>query len=183
MKALVIGAAAGVWEEIEAAKALAQFDIIVAVKRIGIEYPGEIDHWVSFHPEMFTGEDWLNKRRAKGFPYAKNYWASIYKGGIRLNISFPPLQYVKCSGGASGLIGVRVARRFASKVVLAGIPMVAERGHFNKQGPWKEADTHRDAWVKAIELQDHVKSMSGWTAELLGTPTKEWLLEDELINS
>jgi hypothetical protein len=30
-----------------------------------------------------------------------------------------------------------------------------------------------------LEIQDYVKSMSGWTADLLGVPSKEWINDIE----
>lgn len=176
MNALVIGAAGGVWEEIEAAKQLCQFDVIVAVKRIGYDYPHHIDHWVSFHAALFP--DWIALRRRKGYPDVPYYWTSTYRGNARYgNEAYGvKLNLIKCEGGSSGLIGAMVGLRYAHRVVLAAIPMDPERGHYNKEGSWREAVKHRKSWEDALpELQGRVRSMSGWTKELLGEPTKEWL--------
>lgn len=174
-RVLVFGAAAGVGEEIAAAQAIMSFDLVVAVKRYGCEYPGRIDHWVSFHPEFF--EEWIAIRARRGYPPAGAYWASNYKGSGLRGERWPfYLQRVNCEGGSSGFIGVAVARKEgATKIVLAGIPMDGERGHFNKPGPWKEAIIHRQAWVDHYpQLQGVVRSMSGWTREVFGAPEEEW---------
>lgn len=172
--ALVFGAAGGVWEEIEAAKKLCNFDVIVAVKRPGMDYPGYLHHWVSFHGEMFA--DWILKRHKNGYPPAEKYWVSSYRGSGFLKVTYPTLNRIACEGGSSGLIGTLVGRTAATKIVLAGIPLDPERGHFNKSAPWKEALIHREAWKPYFpHLLGHVKSMSGWTQQMLGAPTEEWL--------
>lgn len=179
MKVLVFGAAGGVWEEVAAAKELTSFDVVVAVKRVGYEYPEHIDHWVSFHAAMFP--DWIIKRQKKGYPECPNYWTSTYKGNVRYRrgeTKYPNVHRVVCEGGSSGLIGVMVALKVSPnpKIVLAGIPMDPDRGHFNKKGPWHEAVKHRKAWETYLpDLKDNVRSLSGWTQQLLGAPTKEWL--------
>lgn len=178
MNALVFGAAGGVWDEVAAAQQLTSFDAIIAVKRVGYDYPGHIDHWVSFHVGMFP--DWIERRRRRGYPEVANYWASTYRGNIRVRdeIKHPLVQRVHCEGGSSGLIGVMVALKLGiDKVVLAGIPMDPDRAHYNSQQPWQEALQHRGAWQTYLpKLQGKVRSMSGWTQTLLGgAPDEEWL--------
>lgn len=186
MKAIIIGRARGVWAEILEAKKLCTFDKTIVVNQAGIDYPEHIDHWVSFHASLLFTEpvtrggwnrglgDWVKKRRAKGYPDAQNYWTSTTTA-YRLNNA--PIRTVICEGGSSGLIGVFVAlHERATKVVLAGIPMSAEYGHYDQEGDWKEAEHYRKQWLKVLPtLQGKVKSMSGWTQELLGAPTREWL--------
>lgn len=176
MKVLIFGRARGVWDEIVSACALGKFDHVMAVGSVGIDYPHAIDSWVTFHFEQFPL--WLVKRQNKGYPPAKLYWSSYFKSRGRQPTITPAVKFVTCEGGSSGLIGVMAAldELAATRVVLAGIPMDADFGQYDTKVPWKEAVKHRVAWEKSLpKLQEHVKSMSGWTASLLGTPTPDWL--------
>jgi hypothetical protein len=66
-----------------------------------------------------------------------------------------------------------------NKVVLAGIPMTNAAGHYDETGDWNEAHKYQREWKEKVKvLEGRVKSMSGWTQELLGAPTLEWLLEE-----
>lgn len=182
--ALVIGRAQGTWGEVDAANRLVgsvtgPFDTVVAVNDAGYDYP-HVDHWVSFHGDKF--ERWSQIRRENGFEPAQ-LWTSTYgrkesayeralgsMGVRRLNYT---------GGGSSGLVATLVALvpLQATHIVLAGIPMDVEAGHYNEDGPWNEAVKHRKAWRDQFDkLKPYVRSMSGWTAEQLGTPDKEWLM-------
>ncbi len=181
---LVIGRSQGTWEQVDAANALVRsacgdFDEVVAVNEAGCDYP-PVTHWVSFHADQF--EKWQLKRRANGFKPAK-LWTSTYgrkesayeKQLGRLGI----IKVDYTGGGSSGLVAVIVAVRHlsATHAILAGMPMDVAAGHYDKPGPWLEADRHRKAWSELLfELQSKVRSMSGWTAEQLGYPDEKWLI-------
>lgn len=80
--------------------------------------------------------------------------------------------------GSSGHFALKVALQDLGfdKAVLCGIPMNAEGRHFFNPRPWKVAHAYQQAWVDTLPLiKDRVRSMSGWTAELLGKPDAEWL--------
>ncbi|MDO8616901.1 MAG: hypothetical protein Q7T33_14395 [Dehalococcoidia bacterium] len=182
INAIVIGRAAGVWEEVAALQAMAKFDATVVVNRAAVDYPGKVDHWVSYHAGLLA--HWAELRRARGLPDAANYWATTYRGRrVGGEPAFPPLRRMRCDGGSSGLVGVLVALdgdgAGADRVALAGIPMDPARGHYDAAGEWKEALVYRGAWVRvAGRMAGRVRSMSGWTMEFLGgqPPTREWLL-------
>ena len=176
--ALVIGRAKGVWEEVEQAKDMTVFDHVLVVGKAGIDYPDGIDHWVSFHTMLF--ERWALLRSKKGYPEALNYWGAIYRRrpGADPPTFDKPISYTRCEGGSSGLVAVMVALNElgAQRVVLAGIPMKAEAGHYDEAGIWKEAGKYFPTWEERFdELNNRVKSMSGRTRDLLGAPNIEWL--------
>jgi hypothetical protein len=163
------------YEDIKAAQALGNYDIIVAVKDIGITWP-HVDHWVTYHPERLPKE--LAERRKAGLPDPGQIWAYQIprKSGIDL-----PIKVMSTRGGSSGLLGTEVALAVATKAVLCGIPLDPSQVHYRRprKGGWPPAKVYRLAW-KAVypKLKNRVRSMSGWTKDLLGAPTKEWLLED-----
>jgi hypothetical protein len=63
-----------------------------------------------------------------------------------------------------------------TRIVLAGVPMDKMAGHYDNRKPWMEARQYWPAWERAIpKFAGRVRSMSGWTRDKLGEPTKEWL--------
>jgi hypothetical protein len=184
VKVLVIGRSAEVWKEVAEAKALVQFDKVVAINVAGQDYPEVIDYWVSFHPNFF--EMWIKKRLKKGYPYSTEMtqlWSGIHNGrklGPRLMKE--SVHYANYVGGSSGLLATRIALDVikGTKVVLAGIPM-ENTARYDDSLKWREALVYRQAWLDTHpKLEPHVRSMSGWTRELLGGVTKEWL-DDKIL--
>lgn len=184
MKVLVVGRARGTQEEVAALKAMTTFDATIVVGSTALDFPDHIDHWVTFHAMLF--ERWIEKRKRKGYPAAANYWTALYNGypvAPKLNAKLP-IKRVHSQGGSSGLVGVEVALEIGgTRIALAGVPMEAARGKYddpNTSSTWREAANYHGAWKLALpRLKDKVRSMSGWTLELLGgvPPTKEWLEE------
>jgi hypothetical protein len=181
MHALIFGRARHVWDEITYARSLGEFGCIIAVGRAGADYPGFIDHWVSFHAELF--EKWTETRRARHFPLSPiMYWTAIASGRVRAAYcNGLRVNEIKCEGGSSGLIAVKVARQLGcDRIVLAGIPMTAEAGHYDDHDLWAEAEVHRKVWEQQLdELRPLVRSCSGWTQERFGQPTQQWLATTE----
>ena len=83
--------------------------------------------------------------------------------------------------GTAGLYGVQIAldELGCAGVILAGVPMDASAGTNYGKENWateKFVDDMRQGWLKAKpQIGARVRSMSGWTRELLGEPTAEWL--------
>lgn len=179
-RAVVFGRANGVWSELAEAQKLCEFDYVVGVGSAGVNYPGFMHAWVSFHDDLFPL--WVEKRQEKGYPPAESYWSYLPKPSVVVKRhKLPvPVQRIKGEGGSSGLIATLTALEGlkADLVVLAGIPMHPDHGQYDDDGakPWREAVKHRKAWETAMpRLLGRVKSMSGWTQQVLGAPTKEWL--------
>lgn len=176
LTAFVLGGAECIWADLESAQSLCSPDIVVAVNDIGIDYPGRIDHWVSYHSD-FLGK-WSRQRAERGLPDIQNYWTG--KGGPT-KAAPKGTKTVNAIGGSSGMLATFAALKSgATKVILCGIPMDAEMPHYHnhkKSKPWTDALKYHKHWKAAAqdEFRDRVRSMSGWTATLLGTPTREWL--------
>lgn len=179
MKVLVIGRARAVWDEVKAAKAMTTFDKVVAVNVAGQDYPETIDYWVSFHPNFF--EIWIPKRLKKGFPYSTQMtelWSGTINGRkLTARHTKEFVRHANYAGGSSGLLATRIARDVAkgTKIVLCGIPM-ENTPRYDDSSAWREAKVYHGAWleIKPV-LAPYVRSMSGWTREQFGAPTKEWL--------
>lgn len=173
--AVVLGGAAGVWEELARARRLAEPDCVVAVNHAGRDYPGRVDHMCSYHVTLLPR--WIDDRRAAGRAPPGTIWTARILGRcIALRRLGLPVQEIAAHGGSSGLLGALVAARVADKAILCGVPMDAESEHYDKTGAWTACRVHRPAWLqRAPELKGRVKSMGGWTAKLLGMPDAEWV--------
>jgi len=169
--ALVVGSGYSVKDDLEAVKQFGKPDIVICVNEIALTM--DCDVWATLHPENLEGKGWANKRVANGFELPKI-------------VAHKPMKYVtdvlgyrmgnSNSSGSSGLYAVKVALSMGYKrVILAGVPMQA-KPHFNKPNDWTDCNCFLPTWRdnKAM-LKKYVRSMSGWTKELLGYPDQEFL--------
>ena len=169
--ALVLGGATSLQGDIQRAKKLCDDPIIIAVNDAGLDYEFKVDHWTSMHP--FLLEKLIKERRKRGLREAGKLWAPRH-------ISTPEgfdFGRVSSWGGSSGLLAVTLAFDLKiDKVILCGIPMSPEGAHyFSPKRLWNDASQYKAAWKRNFHLMEgKVKSFSGWTAELLGKPSKEW---------
>ncbi len=99
------------------------------------------------------------------------------KGNIsrRVSYRYPGMNASASSGGYAAKIALDDGY---DKVVLAGVPMRQEDSHFTRGKPWLQRDSFMNGFLLSIpHFKGRVKSMSGWTMEQLGEPTREWLAE------
>ncbi|MGB3833800.1 MAG: hypothetical protein WA975_18265 [Mesorhizobium sp.] len=168
--AAVLGGAASVWSDLEAARQSVAFDVIVACNSAFRDFQGHVHHAVSFHSDLLPWWAGLRMERGQGPP--DKYWTCH---GQR-PILGAAMGFVPAWGGSSGLIGAQVGMAVADHVVLCGVPLCPSHAHFDRAGEWLDALDYRSAWQDHFpDLRYKVRSMSGWTAELLGMPTEAWL--------
>lgn len=172
--ALVLGGADCLYGDVQWALRLFTPDHIIATNNAGRDHIGELEHWASMHPEKMEG--WAKERNRMGRPRAGTMWRPRHK--------LPPngmvMREVPSWGGSSGLLAVTVALLplECTHVVCAGCPLESERAHFDDRRPWGEAARYRGAWQKHFPtMRNRVKSMSGWTRQLLGPPDGEWFAD------
>lgn len=152
---IILGGGDTLWNDIAALP----FDInsrtIIAVNDAIKHYKGRIDYAVSLHPEKLKG--WVNK------PCTVISHKRVH--GAPINRVVPELW-----GGSSGLYAVQIALKElgAEEVILCGVP-ITPTPHFWGE-TWSDAEKYRKAWIKNKNELAKVRSMSGWTAELLGKP-------------
>lgn len=184
--ALVIGGAECVSEDLPEALSLFRPDAYYAVNEIGIHVE-QLDVWCTLHPEFMW--KWKERRAAHGFhdkyvtfgpllQQTATRHAKVNVLGVvdqRMNFRWPEMT----ASGSSGLFAVRVAMEYGKYdgVVLAGVPMTAQGNHFLRPSEaWKHYDSFLPAWQNALpRIRDRVRSLSGWTRKVLGSPTAEWL--------
>jgi predicted SAM-dependent methyltransferase len=137
------------------------------------------DHIASFpydvvactlHPDKLNG--WLGTRSNNGHPYPKTIWSHEGSRPLGNNLN---VQRLKDWGGSTGMFAYQVARSYGHKVIFCGVPMNNEPNYFRKQR-WTAVTAFTRAWqARHPEMKPYARSMSGWTAELLGQPDEEWL--------
>lgn len=180
-RALVVGCAANLWSDVAAARELGSFDVVYCVKAAGVHWPAAFQVWVTLHPEYM--DNYEDQRRRLGLPNGYQIVAPLKTelgthGGAGRNIARRvSYRWPGMTGSASsGIYGAKVALDDGyDRVVLAGIPMT--RGdHFERGQPWLQLGSFMPGFEIALpHLRGHVRSMSGYTAEVLGVPNVEWL--------
>jgi hypothetical protein len=177
--ALVLGGAGNVWEDLDAALGLGEFDGVIACNDVGAAYPGDLDAWVSLHAEKFG--IWTAQRVAAG-----NSWPKAILAHAQANKGLPPCVTGRTdfrfpgqpTTGSSGLFALKVALIDLGfdRAVLCGVPMAAAAGHFFDLAAWTAVTSHMQGWKEALpHIKNRARSMSGWTRDLLGAPDEEWL--------
>jgi hypothetical protein len=169
MLAAVLGGARGVWAELDQLEHLAgrRPDLIVGTNDAGAIYPGRLDAWATLHHERFN--EW--KRRRVG---NQDYRAFIHAPLVGCEGEAVPDRWA----GSSGLFAAQIALSHlkARRVVLCGVPLDADRAHFFNSASWDDAVIFRRGFVAALPvIRDTVRSLSGWTRDLLGAPDAQWL--------
>jgi hypothetical protein len=185
LRALVLGDARSVHED--AARALALFtpDAIAATNNIGIQWEGRLDYWFTLHVEACT--DWvgINEALRQRTLHGRNR-PQIWSHRSKRHAQSPPVDRVTDDwGGSTGLLCVKaLIEEGFTRIVLAGIPMAQDGGHFYDRRKWSESDRYHPAWQRNLAaIRDVTRSVSGWTAHILGQPTIEWLAGDEPLTT
>jgi hypothetical protein len=177
--AIVLGGADCVFDDVHALLSMSPREwpgLYIAANDVGCHWP-VLDHWASFHVDKLVR--WKEERAARGLPPAYGTWG--WRPGQPVDFVLYPW-----SGGSSGMLAAQVAIVLGCRrVVLCGMPMTPT-AHFNQSAEfssattvWAEADGHWKSWVRVYQqgwFGGHVRSMSGRTRELLGTPDVDWFL-------
>jgi len=82
-----------------------------------------------------------------------------------------PIDLLKEKSGSSAMLGVLVGiDEGYDKIVLCGCPMIGKN-----KNDYSYSNFHKGWYQNYNHIKDKVRSMSGWTKELLGMPDMEWL--------
>lgn len=167
---LVLGGAVGVWTEHDEARILAPSSKIIAVNDAGALAP-HLDAWATLHPENF--HKWQDKR--------KDRCGNDDYQAFSIDNQGPWAKAKDRWEGSSGLFAAQIAleRLGASGVILCGCPLTKTGRHFfDKNNEWDDAEIYRKGFKAAFPvIKASVRSMSGWTRELLGAPSAQWLAD------
>lgn len=166
---IIAGSAAGALEEVNAFLALrveegAPKDAGIDFMIIGMDaafLPAPVKYLATYHPVDI--EEAQKRREAAG---RNTDYAIIahqqYKDKVSLIIPCKP------PSGSSALLGVLAGIKYGyQKIIVCGCPL-QDKKYIQYQKGWT---------AKENEIKNAARSMSGWTMELLGAPTGEWLNE------
>lgn len=172
-RCLILGSANCLSDDIKAALDLSEFDGVIACKGAGLYWKGELDAWVSLHPDRMAKE--TEVRRARGYPPAARIYGHKMAEGV--THALPYKFEGQNASGSSGLFGCKVAIELGfDRLVLCGIPLERGQGRIDGKETWNGSRTFKDGFKEALPaLAGRARSMSGWTRLLLGAPTLEWL--------
>lgn len=171
--AIVVGGSTNVFAEFEAALAMVveankSYEVFACNDMIA-DFPEYIDHAVTLHPEKFGG--WASARLRASRPGLGRVWAHRpFEGGTDSTTDW--------RAGSVSLLAVKVARTLGyTHILCVGCPMTVEDCHFKREGVrWNAAHGFRRGWeANKYHIQPYVRSMSGWTKELCGEPSIEWM--------
>lgn len=181
MKALILGGAKCVWDDLERAGEFGPYDATFAINDVLAHYKGPVDYAASLHPEHF--EKWISERNAKGYPRPHKFVSHSTRAHNGSGEPFPIdliIDYLwrgASSSGSTGLYAVKAALTLGfTHIVLCGVPMDATQAHFHDRTAWTPANDFWPAWTEALpHYAERTRSMSGRTKDLLGEPTQDWL--------
>ena len=143
--------------------------ITIACNHAGIQFRGRLDAWATLHPERLAG--WQAERAAAGLN--SDYRAFVHAGRRGLVAEVVPHGWY----GSSGLYMAQVALEAlgCAGAILCGVPMEADAGHITGAPAWPHVERYRGGFQQAKADGANIRSMSGWTAEVLGEPDEEWI--------
>ncbi len=169
--------------------------VVFAVNDAGWVHAGPIDHWVTLHWERMAF--WLERRKARAaFGDLFETWTRQRPELVEQMPPIPshfrePWETPRLGApGTSGFYAVQIALHLGhERVVLAGLPMTptdyadgagtwkrtGDDGETRSDWPASEVEIHRPGWIHHRKRLECVRSCSGWTAELLGEPSREFL--------
>lgn len=161
--------------------------LVIAVNE-AFRWLRRFDAWVTLHPEKMA--KWYREAQFKGTNLTNvrifvplldaDDMANLASKGADPRLNLPNLNRIAWHSGdglsgSSGMFGVRVAKNLScDRILLAGVPMDTQP-HVGSTDPWTGSSEFVAAWRAAEpKLKGKVKSMSGFTRELLGEPTLHW---------
>ncbi len=180
MIALCLGGAPSVWADFEEAKRLvgARPHIVIACNDAIPACPDDLDAVATHHPEKLQA--WRDARAAAGF----NTDYRVFVAG-----PWPQMRDAEYAApvwdGTSGLFCAQVAilTMGASGAICCGTPLDAEAGHIARPGEWSDGRRFRSGWRDAMTAAGgRLRSMCGWTRDVLGAPTEQWLTAVSMCN-
>ena len=162
---IVIGAAPCLKDDMQNAPK-ADYDYMAIGLDAVDKYLGRIEYMATFHPDEIPAI----KERRKASGGNIDYKVIKHNAANDTHEADYIMEYWKPTG-SSALLGVQAALGIGyKKIILCGCPLEGE----NAKGDGYAF--FQDGWKSNIDkVKDNVRSMSGWTKELLGAPDGDWL--------
>lgn len=153
------------------------FHIIVVNDQI-YNWQGRIDVIATLHGEKIN--EWFKQSGRKPTKEIKAFYHRPPKPDDEQNF-FQKLERKEVKErwkGSSGLFAVQIAidHLKKEKIILAGVPMDQRPNYFRDEEFWRKWYAYQKNWVTSFKvIKGKTKSLSGWTKEQLGFPTKEFI--------
>ena len=167
---LVVGSGARMWDELAALSKAGWTGDFMAINHVGTHYMGDITHWVSWHLEMLIP---ARKLRWHHAPDNKNFRCWSGDGLIPEKEEVCDGRFkIPNEGGTSALLAVLIGEELGyTDILMAGCPLDGS-GYFYRPGIEHRYDEPvKKAWRWAVpNFKAKVRSMSGFTRDLLGPP-------------
>lgn len=164
---IITGAAPDVLEDVAAVPRVCAYDYMCIGKTASTMHRIPCKYLATYHPVQLP--EIRRQRENSGCNLDYIVISHDPRPGVDIIEALAPGE----RSGSSALLGALAALKLGyRRIVLCGCPLTGK----NLAGG--DYDNFRIGWTnKQKFLDDRVRSMSGWTAELLGRPTDEWLLE------
>lgn len=178
MRALVVAGAPCVFDDARAALACGGFDAYYVVNGAAMHWP-LADWWVTWHPEAVPR--WRREREAGGWPIPP-----IISSPHPTRPKEPVSRWIEARWPeqpkmmlTSTYLAVKAALEDgAERVVICGAPLDVAGGNADPDLP-QDHDYRRYrpafAWAADHVFAGRVRAASGYLADLLGAPDREWM--------
>ncbi len=176
LRGLVIGGADCVWEDIKQATALFEPDAYFVINDMIPLGSGPCDYAGSLHAEKIP--EWVRRRGHSGYSAVGEVWChKMASGRGKVAPGGGVDRLTPDWAGSSGLFACKVAiQEKFDRIVVCGVPLDAAQNHVTRSRPWHVANAFRGGWqTRKKIIAPYVRSMSGYTKDLLGEPTADWL--------
>jgi len=163
---LITGAAPCVLKDIEDAILMCPSPDYMAIGLSAVDkYSMPIKYMATYHPAEIP----LIKKRREAINGNTDYIVISHENKPGVDVVEP---FIPPSGSSSHLGALYAIRIGYKKIILCGCPLTG--ASLTRSGAAYE--TFRTGWTAKLDkVKPFVRSMSGWTKELLGEPTQEWL--------
>ncbi len=156
---------------------LQQLEWIFDYMAIGLDcadrYLGRIKHCATYHPSDLAAFRERREKAGGNLDYTIHSHVDRLTDAENINkinvYSVDRIWPMWTPSGGSSLLGVQVGIGLGyEKIIVAGSPLLDDK--------YVVESDFRKGWIRHLdEIKDNARSMSGWTRELLGGPTEEWL--------
>lgn len=179
--AVILGGAISVWRDLDSLIELVGadgWDSTFAINNAVADYDGRIDYAVSLHANKF--DLWMGEREKRELEPPHNFFGHSGKVKPRnydLTDVFDYKWPEQHGSGSSGLFAVRIALELGyNRIALCGVPMQSAEAHYwQKSRAWEIGERYQRDWeATKHRFENQVRSMSGWTRDLLGPPNADW---------
>lgn len=166
---ILCGSSQTVWTDLAQAELLAPKHEKIGINFFPVHYRDNVTHWVTVHSDKMRY--WLPLRQYYNNSKA---WTHSYMDDASIDIVWD----IRYDSGTSSLYALQIALKMGyQKILLCGITLDEQPCFYDPPThTYKHAQRERTAWKQLPDdMKSKVRSFSGFTKDLLGTPTQEWL--------